>query len=70
MLNSTGVVGEITSGALSPTLGFPIAMAYVDASLTEPGTELDLDVRGTRVSATVVHLPFYKAPSKEKSVRS
>ena len=63
-----GVVGEITSGALSPTLGYPIAMAYVDATLTEPGTVLDLDVRGTRVSATVVPLPFYKAlPTEQKA---
>jgi aminomethyltransferase len=53
-------VGEITSGALSPTLGYPVAMAYVDASASEPGTELLIDVRGTRVPASVVTLPFYK----------
>ncbi|MEO5919884.1 MAG: glycine cleavage system aminomethyltransferase GcvT, partial [Pseudolysinimonas sp.] len=63
VLNSEGVVGEITSGALSPTLGVPIAMAYVDAALAEPGTALDLDVRGTRVRASVVPLPFYKKES-------
>ncbi len=66
VLDAGGVVGEITSGALSPTLGYPIAMAYVNASLTEPGTELDLDVRGTRVGATVVPLPFYKAVPPEQ----
>jgi glycine cleavage system T protein (aminomethyltransferase) len=54
------VVGEITSGALSPTLGYPIAMAYVDPKFSEPGTELDLDIRGTKVPATVTALPFYK----------
>lgn len=53
-------VGVITSGALSPTLGVPIAMAYVDASVAEPGTPLDLDVRGSRIPASVVSLPFYK----------
>ncbi|HEV7956626.1 MAG: gcvT [Microbacteriaceae bacterium] len=53
-------VGEVTSGALSPTLGHPIAMAYVDLEFCEPGTELFLDVRGTRVPASVVPLPFYK----------
>ena len=53
-------VGEISSGALSPTLGHPIAMAYVDPDLTEPGTTLEIDVRGSRVPATVVALPFYK----------
>ncbi|MCU1440226.1 MAG: gcvT [Rhodoglobus sp.] len=53
-------VGIITSGALSPTLGHPIAMAYVDAGSSEPGTELQIDVRGSRVAASVVPIPFYK----------
>ena len=51
--------GEITSGALSPTLGHPIAMALVHPDLREVGTTLYLDVRGTRIPATVVELPFY-----------
>ena len=50
----------ITSGALSPTLGHPIAMAYVDPAVSAPGTELAIDVRGSRVAASVVSLPFYK----------
>lgn len=53
-------LGEVTSGALSPTLGVPVAMAYVDAGSAEPGTELFIDVRGTRIPATVVPIPFYK----------
>ncbi len=53
-------VGEITSGALSPTLEHPIAMAFVEPQYTEPGTVLDIDVRGTRIPATVTALPFYK----------
>ena len=53
-------VGEVTSGALSPTLGHPIAMAYVSPGLDAPGTELTIDVRGTRVPATVTTLPFYR----------
>ena len=53
-------VGEVTSGALSPTLGYPIAMAYVEPAHAEPGTGLFIDVRGTRVPASVVPLPFYK----------
>ncbi|GAA6525592.1 glycine cleavage system aminomethyltransferase GcvT [Intrasporangium sp. DVR] len=57
---SDATVGEVTSGAPSPTLGHPIAMAYVDRALAEPGTRLDVDVRGTRVPAEVVALPFYK----------
>jgi aminomethyltransferase len=53
-------VGVITSGALSPTLGYPIAMAYVDAGSSERGTELQIDVRGSRIAASVVPIPFYK----------
>jgi aminomethyltransferase len=53
-------VGVVTSGALSPTLGYPIAMAYVDAASASEGAELFIDVRGTRVPASVVALPFYK----------
>ncbi|MGN6612731.1 MAG: glycine cleavage system aminomethyltransferase GcvT [Angustibacter sp.] len=58
--NAAREVGRVTSGALSPTLGHPIAMAYVDRDRAEPGTRLDVDVRGTRVSAEVVALPFYR----------
>lgn len=53
-------VGEITSGALSPTLGHPIAMAYVSPAASAPGTELTIDVRGTLIPATVTALPFYR----------
>jgi len=53
-------VGAVTSGALSPTLGYPIAMAYVDPQFSEVGTELFIDVRGKRIAATVTALPFYK----------
>lgn len=60
VLSGEEVVGEVTSGALSPTLGHPIAMAFVDPALAKPGTTLDLDVRGSRIPATVVPLPFYK----------
>ncbi|WP_439565839.1 glycine cleavage system aminomethyltransferase GcvT [Microcella sp.] len=53
------LVGEVTSGALSPTLGHPIAMAFVSPEASALGTVLDVDVRGTRIPATVVALPFY-----------
>ncbi|WP_437584590.1 glycine cleavage system aminomethyltransferase GcvT [Paramicrobacterium sp. CJ85] len=52
-------VGTVTSGILSPTLGHPIAMAFVDPSQAEPGTELDIEVRGKRIATTVTTLPFY-----------
>ncbi|MGM7697482.1 glycine cleavage system aminomethyltransferase GcvT [Microbacterium sp. A84] len=54
------VLGEITSGALSPTLGHPIAMAYIDPTFTEAGSTVFLDVRGTKIPATVTALPFYR----------
>ena len=57
-------VGMITSGALSPTLGHPIAMAYIDPFVLEAGTPLFIDVRGTRIAASVVDLPFYKRDKK------
>lgn len=60
LVSDDTVVGEITSGALSPTLGHPIAMAFVDPQFSEPGTVLDIDVRGSRIPATVTALPFYK----------
>ncbi|MFI1682137.1 glycine cleavage system aminomethyltransferase GcvT [Streptomyces sp. NPDC020607] len=55
------VIGEVTSGAPSPTLGKPIAMAYVDAEHAAPGTEgVGVDIRGTHEPYEVVALPFYK----------
>ena len=60
VVSSGDVVGEVTSGALSPTLGYPVAMAYVDAELSEPGTELAVDVRGSELPVEVVALPFYR----------
>ncbi|KUL37087.1 glycine cleavage system protein T [Streptomyces sp. NRRL F-4489] len=55
------VIGEVTSGAPSPTLGKPIAMAYVDAAYAAPGTEgVRVDIRGTHEPYEVVALPFYK----------
>jgi aminomethyltransferase len=56
-------VGSVTSGTYSPTLGHPIAMAYLPPSMAVPGQSLDVDVRGTRIEATIVDLPFYKRPS-------
>ncbi|MGO4806900.1 glycine cleavage system aminomethyltransferase GcvT [Arthrobacter sp. 2MCAF15] len=60
VLKDGNVVGEVTSGQPSPTLGYPIAMAYVDVEFTEPGTALDIDLRGKAEPFEVVALPFYK----------
>ncbi|MGY4275877.1 glycine cleavage system aminomethyltransferase GcvT [Streptomyces sp. M18.1] len=55
------VIGEVTSGAPSPTLGKPIAMAYVDPAHAVPGTEgVGVDIRGSHEPYEVVALPFYK----------
>lgn len=55
------VIGEVTSGAPSPTLGKPIAMAYVDAAHAAPGTAgVGVDIRGSHEPYDVVALPFYK----------
>jgi aminomethyltransferase len=59
-VGSDSPVGEITSGALSPTLGYPVAMAYVSDMFSETGTRLEVDIRGTRLQVDVVSLPFYK----------
>lgn len=57
-------VGVVTSGTFSPTLGRPIAMGYLEASLSKEGTEVEIDIRGTRHAARVVSLPFYRRPAK------
>ncbi|MFI6602131.1 glycine cleavage system aminomethyltransferase GcvT [Nonomuraea sp. NPDC050536] len=51
------VVGEVTSGAPSQTLGKPIAMAYVDTGVQEG---LAVDIRGSQEPMDLVELPFYR----------
>ncbi|WP_458779485.1 glycine cleavage system aminomethyltransferase GcvT [Arthrobacter sp. D3-16] len=60
VLKDGNVVGEVTSGQPSPTLGYPIALAYVDVDFTEVGTALEVDLRGKAEPFEVVDLPFYK----------
>lgn len=55
-------VGAVTSGCKSPTLGVSIAMAMVDTPLSSVGTGLHVDLGKSTVAASVVPLPFYKAP--------
>ena len=54
--------GIVTSGTQSPSLGEAIAMAYVATTDAEPGTMVDVEIRGQRVPAEVVALPFYQRP--------
>ena len=53
-------VGIVTSGTWSPTLGEPIALAFVPPALAKLGTELQVEIRGKAQPATVVRRPFYK----------
>ena len=53
-------IGHTTSGTHCPFLGYPIAMALVDAGSVEIGNKVEVDVRGRKVEAEVIALPFYK----------
>ena len=55
---SGAVVGVVTSGGFSPSLGAPIAMGYVPPTLAEPGVALGVIVRGKRQAAEVIQMPF------------
>ncbi|MFF3063599.1 glycine cleavage system aminomethyltransferase GcvT [Oerskovia sp. NPDC057915] len=55
-------IGVVTSGAPSPTLGYPIAMAYVTPEFSAEGTELAVDVRGREEPVVIVPMPFYRRP--------
>ncbi|MGA7397413.1 MAG: glycine cleavage system aminomethyltransferase GcvT [Solirubrobacterales bacterium] len=57
------VVGEVSSGTFSPSLDVGIGMAYLKSDLAEPGTAIEIDVRGKRRPARVSSKPLY---SKEK----
>ncbi len=53
-------IGTVTSGAHSPTLNQPIAMALVESGKVEVGGAVQVDIRGSTADATVAKLPFYK----------
>ena len=54
-------VGSVSSGTLSPSLGYGIGLAYLPLALTRPGTRLEIVVRGQALPAEVVRPPFYTA---------
>lgn len=62
--NEVAMIGEVTSGTFSFSLGHGIATARLTTK-AGPGDQLSLDVRGRRVPATVVPLPFYRRPRQE-----
>ena len=53
-------VGSVTSGLPSPTLGYPVALAYVASEYSDPGTEVQVDLRGRPEPFTVIATPFYR----------
>ena len=60
MTGQAASAGVVTSGAPSPTLGMPIAMAYLPTSGTIVGTMVEVAIRDARAAAEIVSLPFYK----------
>lgn len=62
VLHNGEKVGIVTSGTLSQTLGYPVALAYVTTALSKLGQILEVEIRGKAYSATVVKRPFYKSP--------
>jgi aminomethyltransferase len=52
-------IGEVTSGTFAPSLGKPLALAFVASSFAKEGTDVGIDIRGAAVPARVVKRPFY-----------
>jgi aminomethyltransferase len=68
IVHDDAVVGSVTSGTVSPTLGVGIAMGYVPTELAAAGTVVEIDARGRRVEAVVQRPPFYTEGSIRRSV--
>lgn len=64
VLSQGVVVGEVTSGTLSPTLGYPIALAYVPTELATVSQQLEVAIRGKAYPAVVVKRPFYRSKNR------
>ena len=54
------IIGKVTSGTMSPSLGVPIGLGYVPKSKSKAGTKLGIQIRKKVLPATIVKLPFYK----------
>ena len=59
MLAGGEEAGVVTSGTFSPSLEIGIGMAYLRPDLAEPGTEVEIDVRGKRRAARIASKPLY-----------
>lgn len=53
-------IGVVTSGTMSPSLGYPIGMGYVPTDMTSAGTKLNISINGKLFPAEIVKLPFIK----------
>jgi aminomethyltransferase len=61
IVNAEGaVIGKVTSGTQSPSLQKAIGMGYIDKAMAKEGTEIFVNIRGTKIKAKVVKFPFYK----------
>jgi aminomethyltransferase len=60
VLKDGAQVAELSSGTLSPSLGFGIGMAYLPSDLARIGQELEIEIRGRRFAAVVERKPFRK----------
>ena len=58
------IVGEVTSGTLSPTLGKAIALAYLPKAYSKIGQSVNVEIRGKFYPATVVKRPFYRSSTR------
>jgi len=58
--------GHVMSGTISPTLGIPIGTCYLPVEGAKEGSPLEIEIRGKRVPATVVKMPFHKGGSAKK----
>ncbi|HET6571396.1 MAG TPA: glycine cleavage system aminomethyltransferase GcvT [Solirubrobacterales bacterium] len=59
-------VGTVTSGSFSPSLELGVGMAYLRSELAEPGSEVEIDVRGKRRPARIASKPLYASPSRKE----
>lgn len=64
IVDGEATIGMVTSGTLSPTLGYPIALAYVDKDYAKVGNTVDVRIRQQSYPATIVKRPFYRSPHR------
>ena len=54
------LIGRVTSGTKSPSLGKSIALGYVSTEVAEIDHAIDVEIRGRKIPAKIVSLPFYR----------